>query len=48
LIIVNAILSGLTIRGLQTYVLATLIIWVTTSIGDIVARKIIKARASRR
>jgi hypothetical protein len=48
LIIVNAIVSGLTIHGLQTYVAATLIIWFTTSIGDIVARQMIKARAPRR
>jgi hypothetical protein len=49
LIVVNAIVSGLTIHGVQTYVVATLIIWVTTSIGDIVARRMIKTRrASRR
>jgi hypothetical protein len=48
LIIVNAIVSGLTIRGLQTYVLATLIIWLTTSLGDIVARQLIKRRSPRR
>jgi hypothetical protein len=48
LIIVNAIVSGLTIHGLQTYVAATLIIWFTTSVGDIVARQMIKARAPRR
>jgi hypothetical protein len=48
LIIVNAIVSGLTIRGAQTYVLATLIIWLTTSLGDIVARQLIKRRSPRR
>jgi hypothetical protein len=48
LIIVNAIVSGLTIHGLQTYVAATLIIWSTTSVGDIVARQLIKARVARR
>jgi hypothetical protein len=48
LIIVNAVVSGLTIHGLQTYVAATLIIWFTTSVGDIVARQIIKARSPRR
>src|SRR3982074_736524 len=47
LIIVNAIVGGLTIKGLQTYVLATLIIWVTTSLGDIVARQMIKTRRSK-
>jgi hypothetical protein len=44
LIIVNAIVSGLTIHGIQTYVAATLIIWLTTSVGDIVARQMIKTR----
>jgi hypothetical protein len=48
LIIVNAIVSGLTINGLNTYVLATLIIWVTTSISDIIGRQMIKARAPAR
>jgi hypothetical protein len=48
LIIVNAVVSGLTIHGLQTYVAATLIIWFTTSVGDIVARQMINARAARR
>jgi hypothetical protein len=48
LIIVNAVVSGLTIHGIQTYVAATLIIWFTTSVGDITARQMIKARAPRR
>ena len=48
LIIVNAVVSGLVINGLQTYVLATLIVWVTTSVSDIVARSMIKARAATR
>src|SRR5215831_15270803 len=34
LIIVNAIVSGLYIHGVQTYVLAALIIWLTTAISD--------------
>ncbi len=48
LIIVNAIVSGLTIHGLNTYVFATLIIWVTTSIGDIAARRMIRDRREAR
>jgi putative membrane protein len=44
LIIVNATVSGLTIRGFQTYVFATLIIWVATSISDMIGRRMIKAR----
>ena len=48
LIIVNVIVSGLTIKGFSTYVLATLIIWITTSIGDIAARQMIRARRDAR
>jgi hypothetical protein len=48
LIIVNAVVSGLTIKGLQTYVAATLIIWFTTSVSDIVARRMIRARTPTR
>ena len=44
LIIVNAIISGLAIHGFQTYVFATLIIWVATSISDMLGRRMIKAR----
>jgi hypothetical protein len=44
LIIVNLIVSGLTIRGISTYVFATIIIWITTSLGDIIGRRMIKAR----
>ena len=44
LIIVNAIVSGLTIKGIQTYVFATLIIWLTTSAADIIGRRAIRAR----
>jgi hypothetical protein len=47
LIIVNAIVSGLTIKGIQTYVFATLIIWLTTSVADIIGRRIIRARRAR-
>jgi hypothetical protein len=48
LIIVNSIISGLRIRGLNTYVFATLIIWVTTSIGDVAARQMIRTRRDER
>jgi hypothetical protein len=44
LLIVNAIVSGLRIHGFQTYVFATLIIWVATSISDMIGRRMIKAR----
>jgi hypothetical protein len=44
LMIVNVIVSGITIRGSSTYVLTTLIIWVTTVAGDMVGRRRIRAR----
>jgi putative membrane protein len=48
LIIVNAIASGLSIHGFQTYVLATLIMWAAISVGDIVGRRMIQARRAER
>jgi hypothetical protein len=47
LIIANAIVSGLTIHGLQTYVFASLIIWLTTAASDVVARRAIRERRRR-
>jgi hypothetical protein len=44
LIVVNAIVSGLTIHGAKTYVLVALIIWLTTAIGDTVGARMIKQR----
>src|SRR5271154_3435076 len=48
LIIVNAIVSGLYIRGLQTYVLATAIVWLATAISDTIGRRMIRARRAER
>jgi hypothetical protein len=42
LIIVNAIVSGLTIHGIQTYIFATLIVWATTSVSDGVGRRMVR------
>jgi hypothetical protein len=42
LIVVNAIVSGLTIHGFSTYVLATLIIWIATAISDTVGRRMVR------
>ena len=44
LVIVNAIVSGLSIHGVKTYVPAALIIWLTTALGDTVGVRMIKAR----
>lgn len=48
LIIVNAIVSGLYISGLQTYVLATAIVWLATAISDTIGRRMIRARRTAR
>jgi hypothetical protein len=48
LIIVNAIVSGLYISGLQTYVLATAIVWLTTAISDTIGRRMIRTRRAER
>ena len=48
LIIVNIIVSGMSIHGVSTYVLATLIIWLTTSAGDVFGHRMIRARRQER
>ena len=48
LIIVNAIVSGLSIHGIQTYALATLIIWLTTAAGDVIGRELLRTRRAER
>jgi len=48
LIIVNLIVSGLTIRGVSTYVFATVIIWLTTALGDMIGRRLVRARRKNR
>ena len=44
LVIVNAIISGLTIHGAKTYIPAALIIWLTTALGDTVGSRMIRDR----
>ena len=44
LIVVNIVVSGLSISGVSTYVLATLIIWIATALSDMVGRRKIRAR----
>lgn len=48
LMIVNVIVSGITIHGSSTYVLTTLIIWVTTVAGDMFGRRRIRERRALR
>ncbi len=47
LIIVNAIVSGLFVHGAATYVLATLLIWLATSVGDVIGHRMIRDRRAR-
>ena len=48
LVIVALIVPGLHVHGAGTFVVATLIIWVTTVIGDVVARSLIRDRREAR
>jgi putative membrane protein len=48
LLIVNGIISGLSIRGFSTYLFATVIIWITTSIADVIGRQMIRSRRQER
>jgi hypothetical protein len=48
LIIVNAVVSDLTIHGAQTYILATLIVWLAIAISDTVARRMVRERRRER
>jgi putative membrane protein len=44
LVIVNIVVDGVSIKGAGTYVLATLIIWLTTAAGDVVGTRMIRQR----
>ncbi len=48
LIIVNVIVSGLSISGASTYVLATLIIWLSTALADTLGTRAIRSRRDER
>ena len=48
LIIVVLIVSGLTIHGASTYLFATLIIWVTTAVADMIGHRMIRDRRTDR
>ena len=48
LIIVNAIVDGMSVRGASTYAVATLIIWLTTVVGDMVGGRMIRRRRTER
>jgi hypothetical protein len=44
LIIVNIAISDISISGVATYVLATLIIWITTAAADVIGGRMIRDR----
>ena len=44
LIIVNIIVSDVSTSGATTYVLATLIIWITTAVADVIGGRMIRDR----
>jgi hypothetical protein len=44
LFIVNLLVDDISIHGVGTYVLATLIIWICTVIGDVIGTRMIRAR----
>lgn len=44
LILVNLIVEGIRIKGIETYVMAALIIWLTTALGDTLAIRRLRAR----
>jgi hypothetical protein len=44
LIIVNLIVSDISISGATTYILATLIIWITTAVADLLGGRMIRDR----
>jgi hypothetical protein len=48
LIIVALIVPGLHVHGLGTFVVATIIVWVATVIGDFVARSMIREQRQAR
>jgi hypothetical protein len=48
LIIVNLVVSDISISGVATYVLATLIIWITTAVADVIGGRMIRDRRSER
>jgi hypothetical protein len=44
LVIVTLVVPGLHVHGLSTYLFATLIIWATTAVSDMAARRMIRDR----
>jgi hypothetical protein len=48
LIIVSIIVGGVKIHGPLTYIVAAIIIWITTAIGDFIGQRMIRERRQER
>lgn len=48
LIVVNIVISGISIHGAAAYVIATLIIWITTAVADVMGSRMIRDRRIER
>jgi hypothetical protein len=48
LLVVNWLVDDVSISGTMTYILATLIIWITTTIADVIGGRMIRARRADR
>ncbi len=48
LVTVAIVIDGVNIHGVEAYVLATLIIWICTVLGDLVGARMIRARRQER
>ena len=44
LFIVNLVVDDISIHGASTYILATLIIWICTALGDVIGSRMVRAR----
>ena len=42
--IVNLLVSDISIHGVSAYLGATLVIWITTAVADTIGRRMIRAR----
>ena len=48
LFVVNLVVDDISIHGASTYILATLIIWICTALGDVIGGRMVRARRRER
>ncbi len=48
LVIANLVVADLRVSGLSTYVFATLVIWATTALADVIGQRMIRSRRQER